>query len=1061
MSTESAFHSRVALGVHFFALALCLLQSPVTYADSPVFQRLDNASAATGPQLLNNPGFEEGNAAQVPAWYFWKEGYSLAPGQGRESTTAICCDGSDSKAQRGAGQTIELNQTRPLPLIVTGWSRAENVSKPAGRDYSIYIDAIYTDDTALWGVVSGFSTGTHDWEKRRCIVLPEKPLKSITVYALFRNHTGTVWFDDFALHECSNTDIHLFENVPIQLTEPATVPDTSPSRDLPATNRGLVLDIAADTDGRATALHMNDRILGRTSLVPFIRDVAADSDFVAGRLIQSTTEEQSRTLEWNFNDLALKLRLEIQTNAESIRLNGSVHDLRGFDRAVTLYIPVPLTGNDWTWWRDMRRSTPAQSGVFMNTYRTNAGATGECSRYPLAVLTNSSDGLALATSMTDPRHCRLVYDDEIGLLFAAFDLGLAPDTAKFPQSATFQTLLYSFEPDWGFRGALQRYYALFPECFVKRIDREGLWMAFTDISTVDGWEDFGFAFKEGTNNVGWDEAHDILTFVYTEPMTTWLPLPKETPREEKAALQHLTAMLEGEDARKRRQASVTLLSSVHDADGSPLIYLRDTPWCDGALFPLNADPDLPTTQRHPVNQAQNEWLHLERTLSPPECDRLSAWGHYGTGYKVDETVVDAGNRALRVSLPAPAKAGASQTIAINQTKPAPLVLRARIKTQELAGGPDNDCAVYVDLVHTDGTPLWGRTLPISPGTADFTTLERTIESEKPFKQATVHLLMRGNHTGTVWFDELFLGEVGANMNLLRDPGFEGPMASQAAVDGVYIDSFVYFASTLNYRREHFVSADFPLVFDEHSHDVGIMTLFSTFQFEREIASRVHERGKLMMANAPLHAASFPAAHLDVLGTETNWFPEGKWQPMTDENMTFRRAMCYQKPYCFLLNTHYAALNLHDIKRYIHRCLFYGMHPGLFSENASTDRFFENPDWYEPARPLFKKYVPLIQTISQAGWQPITYAQTDAPVYIERFGEPDSGTVYFTLLNETDAEMRAKVQIDLESLGMKDKPSSLNELITDEEWPAIATDTQLEAEITLPPHTARLLHLKTP
>jgi len=110
--------------------------------------------------------------------------------------------------------------------------------------------------------------------------------------------------------------------------------------------------------------------------------------------------------------------------------------------------------------------------------------------------------------------------------------------------------------------------------------------------------------------------------------------------------------------------------------------------------------------------------------------------------------------------------------------------------------------------------------------------------------------------------------------------------------------------------------------------------------------------------------------------------------------------------------------------------------------------------------LFKKYVPLIQTISQAGWQPITHAHADNGVYIERYGNPATEAVYFTLLNETEAEIHSKIVIDLESLQLKGQVLTLTELITGEEEPAIATGTDLETEMALPPHTARLLRLKT-
>jgi len=1038
-------------------VVVCLFAAVAAGAETPVFQRLDNAAAASGPQLLQNAGFEEGQTRPLPGWYFWKDGYVAAPGQGRDGGTAIQCTSGDAAGQLGAGQTLQLEQTEPLPVIVTGWSRAENVSGPDGRGYAIYIDALYADGTPLWGVVSSFSTGTHDWEERRCVVLPEKPLRSITVYALFREHTGTVWFDDFALYPCGNREMLFFENVPV-----APLPETGPpalpaAGHIPTTDRGLAFSIVTSAERPATALFLNERLLGHAPLAPFVRDLAADSDFVMGQPAGDAAAEGPPVYEWNYEELALTLRLEVETGADCIRLRGALEDRRGSDRAITVYVPVPLDGDDWTWWRDMRRSAPARAGVFMNTHQTSAGATGQCSLYPLAALSGPNAGIALATPMTEPRHCRLVYAADAHLLFAAFDLGLAPDTAKFPQRATFETLLYAFDPAWGFRAALERYYALFPACFEKRVDREGLWMAFTDISTVRDAQDFGFAFKEGTDNVPWDEEHGILTFVYTEPMTTWLPLPEETPREEDAALAHLTSLLEG-DPSARGQASVTVLSSIHGADGRPIVYLRDTPWCDGALFPLNADPDLPVTEAHPVNQAQREWSHLERSLAPPDRDRLPDWSHYEAGYRLDSAVFASGQQALRVSLAQPGKAGAVQSIAIDQAAPAPLVLRARVKSSALTGVHDNNCAVYVDLIHTDGTPLWGQCMPIPADAPDFVTLERTLESGKPFRQATVYLLMRGTHTGTVWVDDVFLGEAGTERNLIADPGFEGTPQPAASVDGVYIDSFVYFASTLNYRRDHFASADLPLVFDHQSRRVGILTVFSTFEFERDVAAKVHSQGKFMMANASLHGYAFPAGYLDVLGTETDWFPEGEWQPMTDESMAFRRALCRQKPYCFLLNTHYADVDLTEIERYMQRCLFYGMYPGFFSENASTDCFFENPEWYEPARPLFKKYIPLLRMIGSAGWQAVTHARADGGAYIERYGEPESGALFFSLLNESPGESSTRVTIDLASLALAGKTLRIQELVTGTTPPSSESQGQLRLELVLPPHSARLLSL---
>ncbi|HPX40503.1 MAG TPA: hypothetical protein PLF51_08695, partial [Candidatus Hydrogenedentes bacterium] len=52
-------------------VVVCLFAAVAAGAETPVFQRLDNAAAASGPQLLQNAGFEEGQTRPLPGWYFW------------------------------------------------------------------------------------------------------------------------------------------------------------------------------------------------------------------------------------------------------------------------------------------------------------------------------------------------------------------------------------------------------------------------------------------------------------------------------------------------------------------------------------------------------------------------------------------------------------------------------------------------------------------------------------------------------------------------------------------------------------------------------------------------------------------------------------------------------------------------------------------------------------------------------------------------------------------------------------------------------------------------------
>ena len=144
--------------------------------------------------------------------------------------------------------------------------------------------------------------------------------------------------------------------------------------------------------------------------------------------------------------------------------------------------------------------------------------------------------------------------------------------------------------------------------------------------------------------------------------------------------------------------------------------------------------------------------------------------------------------------------------------------------------------------------------------------------------------------------------------------------------------------------------------------------------------------KLMMANATPINLCWLAPLLDVMGTETNWNPGGKWQPMSISELMYRRALCKGKPFCFLMNTDFGQWPYELTEKYMKRCLAFGMFPGFFSNNASEGHYFTRPELYNRDRPLFKRYLPLCRRVAEAGWEPIPFARSSDPaVTIERFG----------------------------------------------------------------------------
>src|SRR5260221_13560913 len=78
-------------------------------------------------ELLHNGAFEggggsDGRGAGVPRWQAFESGYEIDRNTHRGGDQCIRCDSLRPQTLRGALQKIEVNQTPPVPIVVTGWS---------------------------------------------------------------------------------------------------------------------------------------------------------------------------------------------------------------------------------------------------------------------------------------------------------------------------------------------------------------------------------------------------------------------------------------------------------------------------------------------------------------------------------------------------------------------------------------------------------------------------------------------------------------------------------------------------------------------------------------------------------------------------------------------------------------------------------------------------------------------------------------------------------------------------------------------------------------------------
>jgi hypothetical protein len=746
------------------------------------------------------------NLLKPEAWSRYDLGFE------RQGETLVCDNGTSAEARRGVAQGVVLNQTRPEPIVASAWSKAENVGGTPDHNYSLYLDLEYVDGTPLWGQASEFSTGTHDWQRRQVVILPEKPIKRLTCYTLLREHTGKAWFRDIQLQVIRTPEgASTFDGVPVVRRSPSV--------------EGFQ-----------------------------VRDVAAGSDFVA---IQREA-------------LGLKLECVKSEQGGTTMLDVTLSDTTGKDRAVTLMYVVPIDPKGLQWLHDPRLALEVQAGrEYVNATNFRAGANGRLSRYPLGAVAGGGQGTALAIDMARPAFYRIGYNSGTAELFLAYDLGLTPEKP----AARVRLCRYAFDSAWGFRGALARYYDAFPDAFRCRTPEQGLWMPFAPISKVQGWEDFGFKFKEGNDETRWDDQHGIITFRYTEPMTWWMAMPKDMPRTLDAAVAEAKRLAEKGGA----WAKALFTSGYHNEAGQLAARLLDTPWCNGAVWSMNSMPGIGGE----VNDFKNKW-------SP----------------------------AIRDSLYGPKR------------------------------------------------------------TAD--------------------------------------------------------------LDGEYIDSSEgYVTDELDFRRDHFAAADTPLCFSPETRKPAIFRGLVAFEYVRGIANDVHAMDRLMMANGAPSRLGWLCPLLEVLGTETDWNHQGRWMPMSDAELLYRRALCKGKPYCFLMNTNFDQFPYALVEKYMKRSLAYGMFPGFFSHNAAEGHYFSRPQLYDRDRPLFKKYLPLCKLVAEAGWEPVTRARSaEKEVYVERFGAR-----YLTVFN--DSSQARTVTITLEGPA----PASSRELVSGRQftWREGKTTLALQAE----------------
>ncbi|NOY79641.1 MAG: hypothetical protein GXP31_01420 [Kiritimatiellaeota bacterium] len=272
-------------------------------------------------------------------------------------------------------------------------------------------------------------------------------------------------------------------------------------------------------------------------------------------------------------------------------------------RGLLLRFSLPFDAVGWKWANDMQNTeTIAPGKVYENVrplrawpdlpeWRDKPDLRMGYSNRNFCTVLSGPVGVCLAVPLDRPCIFRTAYDVAARRLQIVYDFALSPDTAQ-PNEAAFAFDLYSCDPAWGFRSALEHYYRLYPQFFRVYVPDPGQWMAFTRLSGIDNVNEFLFRLQEGAPEPGYDDKIDVLSAVYFTHAGMFARIPGYAP--EKDPLPPFGRQLEAMDAAfKRRTGSPDMFRRVGLFTPDGRLDIRKTRVYGHIISQFNLDPDLP------------------------------------------------------------------------------------------------------------------------------------------------------------------------------------------------------------------------------------------------------------------------------------------------------------------------------------------------------------------------------------------------------------------------------------------------------------------------------------
>jgi len=997
----------------------------------------ENSVLGPGKELCANGGFEQG----TEPWQLKKGTSALDTGTAHSGKASLRCHAEKESDEAIAMQEIILDQKEPIPVAVSAWSKAENVKGPKGSHYSLWCDVEYQIDLRPGRVddwlITPFDPQKKGWQQVKAVFTPKHPVKRIRYHVLFRKfYTGTVWFDDISMREVSEG--RLSGNA-------ADVPEIN-RRSLPAELRAR-LDGLGEKQGLIFARRHDERRERTGAVKLFVqgKPVPAQGSTAVGtfdlrRSLPGRSEMSPPYTTAAVLGLWEGRRIALETAGRpGERLSYAMLLPKGTGIARTTFENWNVTSD-----RIFLRSCEGRLLVGLKITRGDApcrvsfhvrpekGQERAGGKRPSTVVLATGDGLRLElgadgilwnlsvgaeklgqTKPLNLPHGLLVGDGADGVLRlgkAAVEArnGAAVVTSSVPEQSLDWKAKYTALPD--------------------RISVEG--EVHSGIAE-DRAVDILFKLPLGTKDLVWWD--DIVERRDIEPPQVYL-------------VKGLT------------------FGCVTRKDGK-----------DGVGIGLS--PDIPCVFEMGCNPSGVFYVRIKYALSPLTKSKQRAKFSFSI-FRVD------GRWGLRDAARHYYKAY-PKAFERRATKEGMWLFA--IPTQKVPNPKDyayHECGVnYAEIDEKLGILTFPYIIPgqrsltrLPKLPADYDEAMKTFEEfkQRPGDHWGDDLVGMIKHCRVMSADGTFpiriRDDVGADVlpknpiNMIvfsvncdpdlfadKDVSTVGKfelakvrrlLKEHPLIDGIYIDSGSGWVSRyLNFRRDHFPYVDVPLTYNPASGMAAIDGRFCVYEFLKALGDILHPSGRLVFPNLGCtYRVPWHYYVCDVCGLEG--------RAVDLRSMRYFRTMAYHKPalrldYIVLLGRERPLATREGLETYFERCTSLGIYPSIGRYCDKTYKKF--PD-------LYKTYMPILRQLGAAGWEPVTHARCSADgVAVERFG-PRGGKLFFTIYNETDKPVRAGIEIDLQSLGLK-KVTSAGELVRGGSVPASP-----KIEIELPPEDLRVISL---